>query len=165
VVVTYCFDGICLRSTVYERISVRGQRIAEFIGYTQGSGTFHISQPVYEKMLLFLKQHGRNTDRGYGTGPSRKLKLIDRAFGLLNIPKFSFHNIKRGYYIFSNSRNLDSVLHRGKRPLWHDRPFNELSAYWKERWCIPRSRRTDEWRKYDSDHFFRRVERQIKQLN
>ncbi len=152
------------KSSVYERIKYHKETVSYFIGFTTGSGTFHLPQELYEEVLLFLQQKGIDTKRGYGTGPSRKLKLVDMAFRHLKIPTFTFHNIKRGYYFFPNVKNLDNVIHKNKRPLWYNRPFAELSNFWKDRWCIPRSRRVDSWRDFDSDKFFRKTELQIKRL-
>jgi len=152
------------KSSVYERIKYHKETVSYFIGFTTGSGTFHLPQELYEEALLFLQQKGIDTKRGYGTGPSRKLKLVDTAFRHLKIPTFTFHNIKRGYYFFPNVKNLKNVLHKNKRPLWYNRPFAELSNFWKERWCIPRSERMDSWKDFNSDKFFRKIELQIKKL-
>lgn len=152
------------KSSVYERIKYNEEVVSYFIGFTMGSGTFHLSQKLYEEALLFLQQKEVNIKRGYGTGPSRKLKLVSMAFKHLKIPTFTFHNIKRGYYFFPNVKNLQNVMRKNKRPLWYNRPFEELSNFWKERWCIPRSERIDNWKNFDSDKFFKKTELQIKRL-
>lgn len=153
------------RSSVYERITYKGEIVGRFIGFTSGSGTFHIPQELYDEILLFLKGEGFDIKRGYGTGPSRKLKLINLAFKKLKIGSFSFHNIKRGYYLFSNVRNLKEVIQRNEAPLWYDRPFEQLSKFWKKRWCIPRSCRIRRWEQFDSDEYFSNVEQQMRTLN
>lgn len=152
------------KSSVYERIKYNGETVGRFIGFTSGSGTFHLPQTLYEEALLFLEQKGISVKRGYGTGPSRKLTLIDTAFRYLKIPNFTFHNIRRGYYIFPHAKNLHNVIHKNKRPLWHDRPFKELIDFWKERWAIPRSERIDEWKHFSTKDFFRKTEMQLRRL-
>ena len=150
------------RSSVYERIKYKGEKVSIFLGFTSGAGTFHLPQELYEELLLFLQQEGINTKRGYGTGPSRKLKLVDLGFkklGLKNLTgSYVFHNIKRGYYLFSHVRNLHNVIQNNKRPLWYDRSFKELFSFWLERWCIPRSERKKEWKEFDSNKFFRKIQ-------
>jgi hypothetical protein len=152
------------KSSVYERIKYKEEIVSYFIGFTLGSGTFHLPQQLYEESLLFLQQKGIDIKRGYGTGPSRKLKLVSIAFKHLKIPTFTFHNIKRGYYFFPHAKNLRNVIHKNKRPLWYNRPFKELLNFWIDRWCIPRSERTETWKQFDSNKFFRRVNLQIKRL-
>jgi len=152
------------KSSMYERITYNGDAVSQFLGVTRGYGTFQLSQQLYEEALSFLEQKGANIKRGYGTGPSRKLKLVDKAFKELKIPTFTFHNIKRGYYLFSNVKNLQDVIQKDKRPIWHNRPFKELSNFWKERWCNPRSKRISNWRDFNSDKFLKNAELQIKRL-
>lgn len=72
---------------------------------------------------------------------------------------FYQHGVKRGVYLFPLARNLDNVIHKGKRAVWHDRPFAELTGFWKRRWAVPRSERTGEWKEFDSGKFFRGVRR------
>lgn len=153
------------KSSVYERLKYNGNPVAEFIGYTSGSGTFHIPQSLYEDLLELLKQEGINATRGYGTGPSRKLKLIQKALRLLNISTYVFHNIKRGYYLFPNVANLSKVIHENMKPAWFNRPFQELQEHWKKRWCIPRSHRTKVWKQFESSEFFQARKLEIEQLN
>jgi len=156
------------KSSVYERIKYNSEKVSIFLGFTAGAGTFHLPQELYEELLLFLEQEGINTKRGYGTGPSRKLKLVDLGFkklGLKNLTgSYVFHNIKRGYYLFSHVRNLQNVIQKNKRHLWYDRPFNELFTFWLERWCIPRSERKKEWEIFDSNKFFRKTQIQLNKL-
>jgi hypothetical protein len=152
------------KSSVYERINYKGEVVSQFLGFTSGAGTFQLSEELYQECLQYLEQKGVDTKRGYGTGPSRKLKLIDAAFRRLKIPIFSYHNIKRGYYLFSNVRNLHEVLHDNREPSWCERPFIELFDFWKERWCIPRSNRIDVWKHFNADSFFRKTEQEIKIL-
>jgi len=157
------------KSSVYERIKYNGEKISIFLGFTSGAGTFHLPQELYEELLLFLEQEGINTKRGYGTGPSRKLKLVDLGFKKLGLKNLSgsyvFHNIRRGYYLFPHVRNLHNVIQKNKRPLWHNRPFDELFNFWLERWCIPRSERKKKWKDFDSSNFFRRIQIQLNKLH
>ena len=152
------------RSSVYERIKYKGEVVSRFIGFTSGAGTFHLPEGLYNECLQYLEQKGIDTKRGYGTGPSRKMKLIANALRLLNIPNFSYHNIKRGYYLFSNVENLRRVIHNAVEPLWYNRPFDDLLRYWLKRWCIPRSNRVDRWRYFNAEDFFRYVEKELETL-
>lgn len=152
------------KSSVYERVKFKDEIVSQFIGYTSGSGTFHLPEILYKECLQYLEEQGMDTRRGYGTGPSRKLKLISVAFRFLGIRRFIHHNIKRGYYIFPNVKNLNEVIHNNQVPFWHNRPFQHLERFWMERWCIPRSKRTRKWKNFDVKGYFRRIEREINSL-
>ena len=149
------------KSSMYERLRYKDEPVFEFLGYTSGSGTFHVEEEIYVKIIKFLKAKGVDTKRGYGTGPSRKLHLIETAFRLLGIPSFMYHNIQRGFYLFPNVSNLREVIQVGEKPQWYDREFNELSNYWLERWALPRSERIDKWKTFKSNKFINSTEEMI----
>jgi hypothetical protein len=152
------------KSSVYERLNYQGVTVAKFIGYTSGSGTFHLSEDLYDECLQYLEQNGINAKRGYGTGSSRKLRLIEMSFRYLKLNNFHYHNIKRGYYLFNNTRNLNDVIHKQQEPIWYDRAFSDLMKYWLQRWCLPRSYRINTWKKFDAESFFEKVVKEINNL-
>jgi len=151
------------KSSLYNRLRYNGEVVAQSLGYTQGSGTFHIPENLYEEILDFLEDKGIDTARGYGHGPSRKLKLISLGLKYLGLSKFEYHGIKREFYLFPLVKNLKMVIQEGEKPIWVDRPFNKLVNYWKERWTIPRAERMTEWKDFNSKQFFKKVERILKE--
>jgi len=134
------------------------------LGYTKGSGTFHIPEGIYREMLEFLNKKGINTSRGYGYGPSRKLKLISIAFRYLGLPKFEYHGIRREFYLFPLVKNLKDVIKKREKPIYINRPFDELVSYWKERWALPRAKRKITWREFNVEKFFENVEQTLRRL-
>ncbi|MEJ5286650.1 MAG: hypothetical protein CH6_0423 [Candidatus Kapaibacterium sp.] len=152
------------KSSLYNRLKYNGEIVALSLGYTKGTGTFHIPEKLYIEILSFLSAKGIDTSRGYGHGPSRKLKLISLAFKLLGLPRFEYHGIQREFYLFPLVKNLKDVIKRKENPIYIDRPFNNLVDYWKERWAIPRAERKPEWKKFQAKKFFEKVEKIIKEL-
>lgn len=156
------------KSPIYERIKYCHKdkmiNVSDFLGFTSGAGTFHISEEMYIELLKFLESKDYNVERGYGTGPSRKLKLINRSFELLDMPSFTYHNIKRGFYFFPLTKNIHKIIQKGNKPQWYSRPFKKTAEYWKERWCIPRSERTDEWKKFDFNKYLKKTEKLLQRI-
>jgi hypothetical protein len=152
------------KSSVYERIKYENLLVANFLGYTSGAGTFQLSEDLYQKCLKLLEQEGSSVKRGYGSGPSRKMKLISSAFTKLKIKNFQYHNIKRGMYLIPLVKNLGNVIHQNEDPEFFNRDFSTLSKYWLERWAIPRSNRTDQWKKFNFDGFFSDFERKLERI-
>jgi hypothetical protein len=152
------------RSSIYNRLKYKGEVVAECLGYTQGSGSFHIPEELYEEILEMLSRKGIDIARGYGHGPSRKLKLISLGLAYLKLSGFEYHGIKREFYLFSLVKNLKEVIQDGRRPIYVNRPFNELVDYWKERWAIPRAERMPEWKNFNSNKFLKKTEKLLKEL-
>jgi len=147
------------RSSVYERLSYRREEVCSFIGLTAGAGTFQIPERLYQKILVFLRERGNDVDRNaFRKGPSRKLRLIDKALDMMNL-KFSYHNVRRGVYLFPHASNLSDVLSLNKEPIWYNRPFDQLASYWRLRWCLPRAQRIREWKSFQSRGVYARASR------
>jgi len=152
------------KSSLYNRLKYNGEIVAKSLGYTKGSGTFHIPEELYLEILEFLAKRGVDTSRGFGHGPSRKLKLISLAFKYLHLPKFEYHGIQREFYLFPLVKNLKEVINKGEKPIWIDRPFDKLVEYWKERWAIPRAERKPDWKNFNKNRFFRKIKKLIKEV-
>ena len=58
------------KSSLYNRLKYNGEIVAESLGYTQGSGTFHIPEKLYVELLDFLNSKKIDIKRSYGHGPS-----------------------------------------------------------------------------------------------
>ncbi len=152
------------KSSIYNRLKYNGETVAISLGYTQGSGTFHIPEELYQEILDFLSRKGIDVTRGYGHGPSRKLKLISLGFKYLGLSSYEYHGIKREFYLFPLVRNLKEVIHKREKPIWIDRPFGNLVDFWKERWAMPRAERMPEWGKFNSNNFLKKTEKLLRNL-
>ena len=145
------------KSSMYNRLKYNNEVVAESLGYTKGSGSFHIPEELYEEILKFLSSKDINVARGYGHGPSRKLRLIGLGLKHLGLSSFEYHGIKREFYLFPLVKNLRGVIQQSESPFLFDRPFNDLVNYWKKRWAIPRAERMPEWKNFTVEHFFKRT--------
>jgi hypothetical protein len=152
------------KSSIYNRLKYNGETVAECLGYTQGTGSFHIPEDLYEELLTFLRQSGIDVARNYGNGPSRKLKLLSLGLSRLGLSSFECHGIKREFYLFPLAKNLKNVIHQSKRPLCFNRPFENLVDYWKERWAIPRAKRIPNWRIFQRHKFFEKTKKMLRTL-
>lgn len=151
------------KSSLYNRLKYGQVAVAECLGYTKGSGSFHIPGELYEEILEFLASKGIDVARGYGHGPSRKLRLISLGLHHIGLPSFEYHGINRGFYLFSLVNNLGEVIKHSQKPIWVDRPFDRLANYWKERWAIPRAERMLNWKNFRRDKFFKNAERMLEE--
>jgi len=123
------------KSSVYSKIKINNEIVSRFIGYSQGSGSFHIPNNLFEDFVRYLESRKYDVKRGYGNGPSRKMHLINQTMGLLGIPKGAEHGIHRAVYLFPMVKNLEGVIQKNERPLWNHRSVEEVTKYWKEYWA------------------------------
>lgn len=152
------------KSSLYNRLKYKEQSVVEFLGYSRGSGAFHIPEVLYREILELLRNEGINVERGYGHGPSRKRQLLNIAFRLVGLSSFEYHGIERGFYLFPHVKNLREVIQNEVSPHWYDRPFCELANFWKERWGIPRAERVPQWRNFQANQFIENVERTLEEI-
>lgn len=123
------------KSSVYSRLKFKEEEVARFIGYTKGMGSFHIPNSLYEDLMNFLKRKKIKVERGFGNGPSRKMRLILQALDLLEIPHGTTHGIERAVYLFPLVSNLKEVIQNGVRPKWYKRSVQEITDFWREKWA------------------------------
>lgn len=138
------------KSSVYDRLRFDGHKIAEHIGMTKGSGTFHVPDHLYDELVGFLTANGIDTKRGYGGGPSKKMKLIAQALSLLGIKNGVQHGIQRAVYLFPLASNIKEVINDGSEPDWYKHEERALANFWKERWAIPRAARDDSYQSFQA---------------
>lgn len=141
------------KSSIYNRLNYKDEKVAISLGFTKGYGTFQFPRKLYGKISDFLESHGVNTDTSFGSGPSRKIKLLNKAFSLLDLPTFSQHNIRREYFLFPLASNLKDVIANNISPRYYDRSFNNIFRFWLERWAIPRSKRVLKWKDFNSHEY------------
>jgi hypothetical protein len=152
------------KSSVYNRLKFNDELIASFIGYSKGSGSFHIPNTIFEEFIKYLKKRDYNVGRGYGNGPSRKMRLINQTMECLGIENGSSHGIQRAIYLFPLVKNINEVIQNGKRPIWYKRSTKELTDYWKKRWAIPRISKNKEYLDFFKDKFISETYKEIEKF-
>ena len=150
------------KSAIYSRLKFQGETVSKFIGYTKGSGTFHIPTALYKDLVTYLKKRGFDTKRSYGDGPSRKLRLIDQALQLLGFAGGITHGIKRAVYLFPMAKNVKEVINSNKKPIWYHRDIKEMTEFWKSRWAIPYSEKDKTYQEFSKDAFLIQTVKDLK---
>jgi len=150
------------KSSIYNRLKYKNEDVAISLGYTQGSGTFHIPEELYKELLDFLKRKGESISTSFGNGPSRKIKLLDKAFRRLGMGEYTYHNIHREFFLFPLVKNLTHVIQQNKTPFYFHRPLSDLTSFWKDRWCIPRSVRSKTWQEFNAGDYIKNIETYLK---
>jgi hypothetical protein len=140
------------RSSLYNRLHYRGEPIAISLGYTEGYGTFHL-EVLYPLFREFLEAQGVSTKGGYGVGPRIKWQTCVRALERLGLSRSLLrHALRREAFLFPLIHNLEDYMEgRAAEPLYRDLPFEDLAAYWRERWLLPRAGRVNGWHAWEPE--------------
>jgi hypothetical protein len=149
------------KSSVYNRLKFKDELVSKFIGYTKGSGSFHIPNSLYEDFVKYLEKRNYDVRRGYGSGPSKKLRLITQAMECLGIANGANHGIKRAIYLFPMVKNLHEVIKDNNRPVWIDRKVDEMIDFWRERWSLPRIKTHKEYLDFSADRFIQETIQEV----
>lgn len=134
------------RSSLYNRLTYKGRLVAQSIGYTEGYGGFHLAA-VYPQVREFLENLGVSTRGGFGVGPRIVWQTYVRALGRLGLSsELLKHGIQREVFLIPLTRNLKGYMEgRASRPLYYHQSFDELAAWWRERWLLSRASRVNGW--------------------
>jgi len=137
------------RSSLYNRLTYKGEQVACSIGYTEGYGSFHLAH-LYDEFREFLEAQDISTRGGFGTGPRIKWQTMVRALGRLGFSADVLkHGVKREAFLFSLISNLSDYMEgRSTEPDYFDRSFAALAQYWRSRWLLDRAERVDGWRQW-----------------
>lgn len=146
------------RSSIYNRLKYKGALLAESLGFTNGYGNFHL-QRLYPLFKNYLESIGVDTKGGYGTGPKRSWQLIRLALDRLGISSDLLkHGVEREAFLFRLVDNLEEFMSgKSERPLYKNLPFEDLAAYWRERYLLPRSERIDGWHDWDKQEILKDI--------
>ncbi|ACK70315.1 conserved hypothetical protein [Gloeothece citriformis PCC 7424] len=140
-------------SSIYNRVSKGTYNISDgkngkrnlwaaiSLGSCQGWGTLHFSNSLYTKMKRFHQQlYPEKPVVNFGTGSKIRFLVTNRILKVLGFEKKLLkHNIQREVYVIPHVENLEEILNgSGAEPIYNDQPFNELAAYWKDRYCLKR---------------------------
>ena len=151
------------KSCVYSRFKMNGIEMAKFLGYTNGTGSFHIPNFLYEDLIIYLKKLHYDVQRGYGNGPSRKVRLIDQALTLLGFKNGINHSIKRSVYLFPFAKNINAVINKGEKPQWNKRSQKQVADFWKQRWAIPRAEKDKRYQEFSKEKFIEQTFLELKE--
>ncbi|MEQ8348875.1 MAG: DUF4338 domain-containing protein [Sneathiellaceae bacterium] len=134
------------RSSVYNRLRLENIRYFESIGFTEGWGHFHITDSIFEKMRLYLRDnnHSYADQHKFGEGPNWRLRTIRAALSALEFNENILrHGIKREVFISKLAANAFDVLRSGglEPDISNLKSVSEISDASLARWTIPRADR------------------------
>lgn len=145
------------RSSVYNRIRVNGQQYWTSVGYTKGTGDFHFSNGVYDKIRAFVEERCEPTakHKAWGSGFRNKREVIKKCLqGIGLSTDLIYHGIRREIFAAQLGNNALPFL-RGEttRPQFFNWSAQQLFQLFAERWLMARAERIPQYQDYCSEQY------------
>ena len=145
------------RSSIYNRIRFRNRLLYTPVGYTLGFGEFQFANGIYKELLHFAETHCQPTAKNarWGKGFRSRREVIRKALTELGLPAgLNRHGVRRQLYVIPLARHVRSFLRGETHQLdYYDQNAGDLFAHFRERWLLPRAKRTQTYRKFDRKSF------------
>jgi hypothetical protein len=155
------------RSSLYNRIALDGRRVFLSLGFTEGWGHFHFSDGTFERIKAYLREVGDPVVARYkyGGGPNWRMRALKSCLVRLGLsPQLLQHGVRREVFGAPLAANAREFL-RGEdaEPQYYDMHAQELFAYFRRRWLLPRAARDGRFREFDREsiRMSRMVEREV----
>jgi hypothetical protein len=145
------------RSSIYNRLRYRDRLLMHSVGYTSGWGEFHFSNGVYARLREYAEKYCAATakHKAWGTGFRNRREVVRRVLAHVGLStRWMNHGIHRELFVMPLARNVREFL-RGEhqRLLWYHQSVEELFAYFRERWLLPRAARDARYREFQADRY------------
>lgn len=142
------------KSSILNRLRFNDEPVFLPLGFTEGYGHFHLANGTFEKIREYLLACGDDEIGKYafGSGPNYRIRVVRKALDRLQLPgNLLRHGVRRGVYAAPLAKNSIAFLKgEASRLHWYHRPLEDVAAYWKERWLLPRTARDASYRDFDS---------------
>ena len=134
------------RSSIYNRLTGPGGVLAyRPVGYTVGTGDFHLSGAIHADLARFVAQHRGEAEvhahERWRAQPSprNRREVLHRALSLLGLParQLRFHGVHRQVFVAPLMHNAVDHLLTGADPHWTAVTVEETTAHCKARGAPP----------------------------
>ena len=145
------------RSSLYNRLYYREDRVFHKVGNTGGSGDFHFSNGCYADLQEFALQRCDATAKhpSWGGGFRNRRELVRKALPLLGLSSdLLYHGIEREVYAAPLAANALAFLRGDHQELRREsRSVDDLFDWFRERWLLPRAGRSERFRVFDPEDY------------
>ena len=145
------------RSSIYNRIRVDGREYWTSVGFTQGSGDFHFSNGVYDRIRAYVEGHCEPTAKhqAWGDGFRNRREVVRKCLANVGLSAdLIYHGIRREVFAAPLGREaLPFLRGESRQPCFFDWPASHLARLFSERWLLARASRRPEYRQFDRETY------------
>lgn len=140
------------KSSIYNRLTFECRKAYYPVGYTSGFGHFHISEEMFQQLVLLTRATDNEQLGTFGEGANYRFRVIRQALSLLDLPANGLrHGVRREVFLAPVAHNWREYL-RGEAdqidPI--EMHSDDIATYYRDRWAVARAERKPEyqsWRK------------------
>ena len=145
------------RSSLYNRITYKGQKVYYRLGFTRGSGEFHFSNGIYHSLFELVQKNSKPTakQKKWGTGYRNRREVVQKALKILGLKAdMLYHGVQREVYAVPLAQNSISFLNGEAQELkYYNWSISELFDWFKERWLLKRAQWDTKYKKFKRDEY------------
>ena len=145
------------RSSIYNRLKLRGRLAFESVGYTQGSGEFQFFNGVYSKMMQFAEKYLEPSAKHghWGTGFRNRREVVRKCLADVGLAAdWLYHGVQREIFVAPLAHNTREFLGgEHTRLRWYKQRADNLFQGFRERWLLPRAEWDDRYADFDRDMY------------
>ncbi len=148
------------RSSVYNRVALKGRHYLEACGYSAGWGHFHIPDEIWTLIRGFLsaRDHEYCGNHRFGDGPNWKMRAVRQSLTMLGMdPSLLRHGVKRQVFLCRLAENANAVLRGTEESPDYSGLLSaeEVGPAAVERWMKPRALRDPSFRDWTAEDTYR----------
>jgi hypothetical protein len=145
------------RSSVYNRLTLHGERAWHPVGFTSGFGHFQFSNDLFEAMRRFVDEVYEETgdeslrqSEKYGGGANWRFRVIRTCLSQLGISEELLqHGIGRQIFLAPAAANWRAYLCGEEDSVERlNITIDEIGNYWRTRWAVGRAERRPQFRQW-----------------
>jgi hypothetical protein len=145
------------RSSMYNRLKYGDRLLYQKVGYTKGFGEFHFSNGLYNEIYEFVKKTCKPTAKHdlWGNGFRNRREIIGKCLKTLGLSSdWLNHGVQREIYVVPLAVNTRKFLQGYDKILIEmDQSVEDLFAYFRERWLLPRAKRDKRYLRFDPESY------------
>jgi|GEM_PF-100360 len=145
------------RSSLYNRLTFRSERMFIPAGFTRGSGEFQFLNGLYDEMSEFAIKRLTPTAKSklWGTGFRNRREVVKKCIHAAGLHQdLLYHGVQREVFLIPTASNSAEYLRGDEHALhFYDRRASEIVAWFFERWLLKRADRVPTYRDFSRSSY------------
>ncbi|MCA9091260.1 MAG: DUF4338 domain-containing protein [Planctomycetaceae bacterium] len=140
------------RSSLYNRLTFRSDKMFEPVGFTRGSGEFQFLNGLYDEMNEFATKKLVPTAKNelWGSGFRNRREVVKKCIQAAGLQQdLLYHGVQREVFVVPTARNTCEYLRGEDMEIdFFERSAEDVFEWFRERWLMDRAQRMPTYREF-----------------